>query len=1158
VPSSSGGGGGLVPPTALHAQPRDTTVVAILCVQFADKDTVIDSRGGVGLSPPPALDVIENKYRHETYWDIIFQPTDSVKHPESDFPLTYARGGRGFFQYGSLRRYIEDNSYGLHTVVPYRAWSASSGLLNTVTPDSSGDPKRAIVNWLTLPEVKTIWVGDSIRPNYEDLYVLADSAILLAKRELLVAWDSIDVVIIYYAGTNVFGYSKDGKFTDSEDTIRYAITSERTGVQDDSTAFCFTYPRVVFHEFLHAAISATDMHYRNIEPYCVGVGHFSIMGDNAPLAAYTPEMLDPWHKLRAGWLRYYIPDARIDTLNLVTPIDTLNFHLPIVSQPYNGGPPYVLVIPFRLHPDEDGWSRSARRYLIVENRRAVGWDRVVAVEEMSTSSPTYGQTRGTGGFLIWTSALDRWIEGWVYDADGDFLTWQSTSMYGEPEDLYDGSPGRNVFSVWSDPNVFSWPEPGQGVVLKNDVQRNVYIEFAPYVDSSNVNPISRLVIDRFVPAAHAYGDVAEEDVSSTKYASQKKIDRYDSLTHALFRADGKTYVMSGNDVDDLRNIACLNYAISAPDTLMDNSALTFYPNPALPSVWSMNYVWQQHNSGEYFVRVEYADSSLSAVKVDYRKTWGPFQQQPRPVIASRGQFGVVAFAGDDGIYTSTSTNAGLNWSVPALMTGSQPGSGSPCILMDSEDRGANAWLLAFVNSVSDIDETWLHRSSTNQTVKLSGDGQIACANPNASRLGDKLSVVYQYHDTKRDRKYVARIEVDLSKSDPPNDRDAFGFRIQKDDDINRDPAHIYTDTSDASKSALYWVFNKGEALYTTSRSSLYDSLGNWFQATSSMLSSQPASYPHLLYHEPGNPKVVVSRSGTLRGPFAPPDSTPSLIVMTRNQDLDANPYLLRLDTQLGMNFLDGGGNHLMHARWGAPVVLRVSDTIAIVHYDYYATKDFSAAVIDTLTRTRLFEMTGEDVAVFALDLSLSQAAADTNIIESQLVDPVSGQGISGSGEIRIAPMTGDTTVYIGMELPSWHPPADCFIVTSMTRGYYQQGELPHLDLTRYMLYSTGTLPKRNPWVSKILPRTPTIRTYPQPAHNELRFVVEGAVPEASRAQLYDLLGRRVAEAPLLYNGRNAHGSMHIQGLAAGMYMLAIPGPDGVHSAKVIVTEGPQP
>ncbi len=82
----------------------------------------------------------------------------------------------------------------------------------------------------------------------------------------------------------------------------------------------------------------------------------------------------------------------------------------------------------------------------------------------------------------------------------------------------------------------------------------------------------------------------------------------------------------------------------------------------------------------------------------------------------------------------------------------------------------------------------------------------------------------------------------------------------------------------------------------------------------------------------------------------------------------------------------------------------------------------------------------------------------------------------------------------------------------------------------------------------------TLRVLNNPARDELRFLVEGEVPEASRAQLYDMLGRRVAEATLLYNGRNAHGSMSIQGLAPGMYMLTIPGPDGVRTAKVLVAK----
>jgi hypothetical protein len=244
----------------------------------------------------------------------------------------------------------------------------------------------------------------------------------------------------------------------------------------------------------------------------------------------------------------------------------------------------------------------------------------------------------------------------------------------------------------------------------------------------------------------------------------------------------------------------------------------------------------------------------------------------------------------------------------------------------------------------------------------------------------------------------------------------------------------------------------------------------------------------------------------------------------------------------------------MHARWSTPVVMRAYDTTAIVSYDYHATKDFFNAPMDTLTRTRLFEMTDEDVALFALDISLLQSAPDTIVFESRLVDPASGQWVSGSGEINIPPMTGDTTVLVGMELPNGYPPTDCFIATSMTRGYYQPDELPRLDLVRYMLYSAAPIPKRSPRLEQPLPQRDAFRIYPQPARSEIRFVVEGVSPETATVLLYDLLGRRVAGAPLLHNGRSAHGRMQVQGLAPGMYILAAPGPDGVRTAKVVVTQ----
>ncbi|MBN1448537.1 MAG: hypothetical protein JXA28_11450, partial [Bacteroidetes bacterium] len=493
--------------------------MGILLVQFQDYPDSVDSRGSVGFTPPPAPhDTIEHKYRYEDYWNIIFQPSGQVIHPDTAFPDDWAPYGKsGFFQYGSLRRYVEDNSYGLHTIVPYRAWNGWNGLLNTVTPDSTGDPSRARVNWLTI---------DTVKSNLINASYIIPLAIDAANDSLDVSWDSLGTVIVLYAGTILGNTATGGRYPVNDSIeIGVAISAERGNTGYDGVSL-FNYPLVLFHEFFHAAFRADDLHLLRLaeEFQRSGVGHYSLMGDNAPQAAFTPPMLDPWHKLRYGWLRYYVPDARLDTLNLTLPLDTTNFHLPIVEEPFEGGPPYVLVIPIDQHPDEVGWATNADpllRCIIIENRRAVGWDRVIAVNEDPSQDPH--DTTGVGGFLAWGVWYDSTQFGnvWIYDADNDFVTWESTGYYGSPGDFFDGSPGRNTFSIWSSPGVFHRPYVTEMQYVPES--RNVYLEFAPYVDSSNVNPISRLVIDRFVPTDHDYGESDDEEVSPTQYGAQQKV-----------------------------------------------------------------------------------------------------------------------------------------------------------------------------------------------------------------------------------------------------------------------------------------------------------------------------------------------------------------------------------------------------------------------------------------------------------------------------------------------------------------------------------------------------------------------------------------------------------------------------------------------------------
>jgi hypothetical protein len=363
---------------------------------------------------------------------------------------------------------------------------------------------------------------------------------------------------------------------------------------------------------------------------------------------------------------------------------------------------------------------------------------------------------------------------------------------------------------------------------------------------------------------------------------------------------------------------------------------------------------------------------------------------------------------------------------------------------------------------------------------------------------------------------------------------------------------LYTDTTNSERSVIYWVFNDGEKLLFASQPPMIvnpDTVP--YIGVESSLSSKPTSYPHLLYHEPGDPKLIVSRSGTFSGGVGPGDDVPSLIVITKEEDLDANPNMLQLRTELGMLFTNGS-EQLMHVQWSTPVVVQASDTIEIIRYDYLASKAFTSEPIDTLSRTIAFQLTDQDAALFALDITCVEPAADTIVIEAFLVDPASGNPISSSGEIKYAPFAGDTAVVVGLELPNGFPPTDCLISTSITRGYIEGGSVPDINLARYMLFKEYYIPKRSYREERSVPRDYSLQVFPQPARDELRFVFEGA--EDATVMLCDLLGRRLRELPVRSNGRSAHGRIGLTDIPPGIYVLVAQTQSQLHTRKVIVTQ----
>lgn len=1124
------------------AQGVTRTRVGILCAQFSDHATNPDARGGLGVTAPPGLDTVENKYRYGDYWRIIFQPSGHVVHPDADFPNSYSTNGRGFSQHGSLARYVHDNSYGTYEIAPYRPWSRSCGLLNTVTEDVSGDSSKAIVTWLTLNVAKGGLDLDNTSPQ-----TIADMAMAMAVDSLAVAWDSVDVVIVLMAGRNPYGYAKDGEYMVHGASIPYAVGGERMG-SNAHPVQCFAAPRVIFHEFMHAAYDMVDLHQRTpLTPpasMATGVGHYSLMGDHSKLGDYTPEMLDPWHRVKLGWLRYYMPGSHDSSRLIIAPIDTLNFHLPIVEKKVEGPDPrpFVLLIPVTSNPEDDGWNAPNTRMIIVENRRAIGWDSVIVRHEMDANAANYGESAGTGGFLVWGACRQgETIQAWVYDADGDFSTFRSTGVYGEPSDVFGTQSGSRVFSLSTTPSVFSIP------VLKGepgflDVSRNLYLEFPAYVDSSDVNPISRLAIDRFVPMAHAYGESEDADVATTQYNAQRKFDVLDTITLASVCQGDRGFVLIGPSFENMRAAVSLNAIVSVPGEVMQNAAVLYYPGDTSGSHAGATYVWQQTVSGDYWVRTRRVGSNLYSVIGSGSNTWGPFQVQPRPVIAGRGKYASLAYAADGGIMLSRSTDHGGTWSQPVLISGALQECKQPYVGVFENAFGAMTTHVLFVGG-TDSNGVYLYRSDSLSTVKISSDAHSDCENPIASILTGHMRIVYQCRDRQSNRRYVAQARYNMHSRDILGAYDLYGMRSQEHDAMNRNPFILHTDSMSTQRFLLCWVHNKGEKLmYATVEDS---PRGLVIQGIESSLSSCVTSYPYLLPHEPGNPRLVVSRSGRLLRPHPlyTPDTLPSVVSLTLNDDRNRDAKQQDLHSALGLDFLSPA-QVSMHVSLEPAILLNVPDTLSRIHYDYQVSEDCEGEEMPVVTKTLPFDFYDTQVGVFPVTLSFSDYDGDTLVVEARLYAATSGDYVSGSGEVRIPPMIGDTSVVLYVEAPNGQPPAEYYVRMTMSRGMFGSAAPIPASVTRYSLFSPPAQAKA-PAFSSIRPHEPSqITIYPHPAHGTVHFVYPKG--DAVAAAVHDLLGRRVLEVDVHSTGGVGVGAFDASGLRTGSYMLVVRTRDTVH------------
>ncbi len=166
-----------------------------------------------------------------------------------------------------------------------------------------------------------------------------------------------------------------------------------------------------------------------------GVGYFSIMGRspgrNIKNVGIWASHLDPWHKIRAGWMDYDI--IKTDTLNyLLYPVeDTLGDNLPSVA---------VLLV--------EGNSESPRwnydEYFIFENRATKGFDIILLYPHNPNLPPV--NPAFPGGLVIWHHAnkkLPNKLHLQVVEADADSIlhpygNLSDSTDLGTPYDFFPG------------------------------------------------------------------------------------------------------------------------------------------------------------------------------------------------------------------------------------------------------------------------------------------------------------------------------------------------------------------------------------------------------------------------------------------------------------------------------------------------------------------------------------------------------------------------------------------------------------------------------------------------------------------------------------------------------------------------------------------------
>ncbi|MBR9977841.1 MAG: T9SS type A sorting domain-containing protein [Bacteroidetes bacterium] len=1118
-------------PLQAQGQVTQSVTVGVVFVEFSDADTDIESRGGVGYTAPPRQ-IDPDKYQAQYWYDFFFKEEGHVSHPDSVTHENQWSGGWAPYQLGSVSRWSRENSYGQHGIEPYSS-NGRDGILNTY--DANGK-----IEWLRLSKTKQELSHVQSMNNPLVMETTAELNTLFSGLPDLPT-ETCDVIIIIYAGLSFGTYF-------SLEAPGFAVASEKTPYQNSwPDAILNLSMAGIIHEYVHAASNflldkshhpsgfINDYGYDSNQS---GVKRSRWLGITAMYAHGVPSRpmhLDPWAKLMLDWIDYQI----------LGPGDYSDISLPVIAQPSDGIVPHVLVIPIDVPWTEENpdWYRG--HYLIVENRRRIS----------NSFDMTITDVASPGGILVWEYD-ERLIQGkrgglTVIEADGQYdmkfidRDWvENERPPGTPIPYHLFNPSADDF--WSAPSVLStWSQHVLGLLdpatmknsnyepaLSRTVPRQITIRFGEYTDSGDENVIpwisvgaptsnvptatrnnnQRKLIKQadellFVATADFAGGATEGTI--TVYTSPDAGEHWTEL-HLL------------NDFDVWRDLTEVAWDpnLSAEDQDLNrwlpSVAESGATAPAIARIDdSWGVVWQlREGGGESRVlfatrdgqTVDVAGGNIARADDDVKPVidWGRYDQSVQTEILK------IVYCSDDGLVEVVSTDNGVSFETPALISGTGAASINPSLAMNVNHEilvyEEEEEIFAIINGDPPVNLSALHPEflrNLSPSVTLTGStahvvwtAEVYEYIPDIDRHDYHIKPVHKVFDV------AAVSEVNVSTFTNIK----YG-RLEE----ARHPviATKYTQGNSFEAVMMWSVFDGIEGARLRYNEFAWNPATGQYEwtteSTESALSSQPTYHPAIAGDD-GDTRFIVTRGTDV--PYRIESGAPAPLI--------PDPYVGEKEVLISLldTFDDTWQNSVL---LGDVVISSQGQTLGRAANAGVPFAGFDGShdgpPLSLLSMSEEILLHEQDALSWTLHVHRmpTNRYSDTTVFSVNMYDALDSTVIATVSGILIPPGKIDTTFTVDILLPPSHYPAAPVRLSLDVSGDAYDNGLRYYTATKN-IYSTSDVRKQSRRERErvtVVASTPSIEAFPQPATTTLQLVHPVGSTVRATVTLHDYLGRIV-------------------------------------------------